>query len=85
MEKIVKVCDGEKDPFLCECAVPFAGNITFPVKDTIDLAYCFPKRCICKEDGDWVAIHPGKAIKEQLMHSICAGPPSIFSVLIVNS
>ncbi len=77
MRKITKICEGE-DPEVCECSDPFSANIT---RQDIDddpsvLVSCKPQRCLCKNATEWTTVHPGRAIKEQLLISICHGPPS---------
>ena len=74
--KLTKICQNGADPELCECENALAGELTFPVENEVDIVKCKPTRCTCPGQGpdgtdEWVHVHPGKLIFNQIMERIC--------------
>ena len=74
--KLTKICKDGADPAICECENALAGELRFPVENEVDIVKCKPTRCSCAGQGpdgtdEWVQVHPGKLIFNQIMSKIC--------------
>ena len=71
LKRMTKICNNEEDePTICECDDALIGQISFPLENPVELARCKPTRCQCPGSDDWVQIHPGRIVFNQVLISI---------------
>ena len=72
MSKLTEICNNDSEqPEVCECENALLGEINFPVNNPAQLITCKPSRCKCSGSDEWIKIHPGKLVFNQLMGRIC--------------